>query len=440
MGKKVLVIGAGGREHALVWKLAQSPLIEKIYAAPGNPGIGELAELVNVGADDVEGLLSFAKREAIDLTVVGPEIPLLAGVVDSFAKAGLSIFGPTAAAAQIEASKAFAKKLMRQCNIPTAEFKVFSQIEPAREYARTFTEKGRPVVIKADGLAAGKGVVIAVNTKEAEDVLESMLLRDAFGDAGRTVVVEECLQGEEVSFFVVCNGNDYLPIMSAQDHKRAFDGDQGPNTGGMGAYVNPPVFTDELQQKVEKEIIAPVIKAMKREGIPFCGVLYAGLMITDAGPKVLEFNARFGDPETQVLMPMLESDLFPVLEAAAKGESFAGVKMEIKKGACLGVVLAAGGYPGAFAKGMVISGLESLDRDTLIFHAGTKINEGNLVTSGGRVLAVVCCGSDFKAAALKVYQQIGRVNFENMHYRRDVGERVWKKSAAAGKRRADYGF
>ncbi|MDR1160616.1 MAG: phosphoribosylamine--glycine ligase [Syntrophomonadaceae bacterium] len=427
MGKKVLVIGAGGREHALIWKLSQSPLIEKIYAAPGNPGIGNLAALVDVEADDVEKLLIFAKKELIDLTVVGPEIPLLAGVVDSFEKAGLNIFGATAAAAQIEASKAFAKNLMRQYDIPTAEFRVFDQMEPALEYARTFTEKGRPVVIKADGLAAGKGVVIAADTKEAEAVLENMLLRDVFGDAGRTVVVEECLQGEEVSFFVICNGSDYLPVMSAQDHKRAFDGDQGPNTGGMGAYVNPPVFTDELQKKVEKEIVAPVIKAMNQEGKPFRGVLYAGLMITDTGPKVLEFNARFGDPETQVLMPMLASDLFPVLETAAKGESFTDVKMEINKGACLGVVLASGGYPGTFAKGMVISGLESLDQDALVFHAGTKISKGDLVTNGGRVLTVVCRGADLKAAALRAYQQIKHINFEHMYYRKDVGERVWKK-------------
>jgi len=420
VGKKVLVVGQGGREHALVWKLAQSPEIEKIYAAPGNPGIGAIAECIDIEADNVERLLDFAKQSGISLTVVGPEAPLVQGIVDRFNKEGLLIFGPSAAAARLEGSKVFSKNLFEKYGIPTARFEVFNNMEAARAYARTFTDAGQSVVIKADGLAAGKGVVVAANQADAEEAICSIMQDKNFGASGDQIVVEECLAGEELSFFAISDGKDFVSLLSAQDHKRIFDNDEGPNTGGMGAYTNPPLYTEELHKTILAEVIKPTIEAMQQEGCPYQGVLYAGLMITSEGPKVLEYNARFGDPETQVLMPMIKSDLFPILEASAAG-NLKGYSVEINNGACVGVVLASGGYPAAYKKGKVITGLETLESETMVFHAGTAMKDGQLVTQGGRVLAVVSRGMTIKDAIEKVYLEVSRVSFEDMHYRHDIG-------------------
>ena len=347
MGKKILVVGSGGREHALVWKLAQSPGVEKIYAAPGNPGMSQLAECVEIAVEDIEALCQFALEKQIELTVVGPEAPLTLGIVDRFRAEGLPIFGPSAAAARLEGSKVFSKNLFQKYGIPTARFAVFDDAEQARNFARSLFEQGQKAVVKADGLAAGKGVVVAQCFAEASEAIDSIMKDKTFGTAGDKILVEECLQGEELSFFAISDGTDYLALLSAQDHKRIFDHDEGPNTGGMGAYINPPLYTEELKQRIINEVIEPTIRAMQAEGCPYQGVLYAGLMITADGPKVLEYNARFGDPEAQVLMPMIKSDLLPVLEAAAQGQ-LSGQTVEINSGACVGVVLAAGGYPGSY--------------------------------------------------------------------------------------------
>lgn len=423
MGKRILVIGQGGREHALVWKLAQSPLVERIYAAPGNPGMLDLARCIDIAADDIDRLADFALNAGIDLTVVGPEAPLMKGIVDRFRSLGLLIFGPTARAAQIEGSKVFAKHLFKQYSIPTANYEVFEDVYSARVYARQFTDVGKGVVIKADGLAAGKGVVVASDFEEADLAIEQIMKDRSFGDAGDRVVIEECLIGEELSFFAITDGEHYVPLMAAQDHKRIFDGDEGPNTGGMGAYTNPPVYTPELKSYIEKEVIEPTISAMKKEACPYTGVLYAGLMLTEQGPKVLEYNARFGDPETQVLMPMIKGDLLPVLEASARGD-LAGLKLDIEEGSCVGVVLASGGYPGDYEKGFYIKGLDQLEPNTMVFHAGTALKDGNLVTNGGRVLSVVCRGKDIDDAVQKVYAEIDKIHFEGMHYRKDIAHRA----------------
>ncbi|NLO21013.1 MAG: phosphoribosylamine--glycine ligase [Syntrophomonadaceae bacterium] len=423
MGKRVLLIGQGGREHALAWKIAQSPVLEKLYAAPGNPGMEELCECIPIDAVDMEGLLSFALQEKIDLTVVGPEAPLMEGIVDLFGEHGLTIFGPTAAAARLEGSKVFTKNLLKKYSIPTAEYEVFHDIEPAREHIKTYTDSGKSIVVKADGLAAGKGVVVAADYQEASQALDAIMKDKEFGMAGDQVVIEECLFGQEVSFFAISDGSNYVSLLSAQDHKQVFDSDKGPNTGGMGAYCRPPIYTRELHQQVVDQVIAPVIKAMATEGIPYQGVLYAGLMITETGPKVLEFNARFGDPETQVLMPMIKSDILPLLEAAAKGK-LDEQEVELETGTCICVVLASGGYPGAYQKGKEIKGLDSLDPDTLIFHAGTSKKNQSFYTNGGRVLAVVRRGEDMKSLIDRVYQEVQKISFDDMHYRRDIGKKA----------------
>jgi phosphoribosylamine--glycine ligase len=423
MGKKVLVIGSGGREHALVWKLAQSPSINKIYAAPGNPGLGGMAQCVPIKADDIEGLLEFARENEIDLTVVGPEAPLVKGIADRFRQSGLAIFGPTAAAARLEGSKVFSKNLFKKYGIPTARYEVFDNVESACAYARSYTDAGLPVVIKADGLAAGKGVVVAANQAEAEEAIGSIMQDKSFGESGDQVVIEECLIGEELSFFAISDGVDFIPLLSAQDHKRIFDNDEGPNTGGMGAYTNPPLYTEKLRDRILEEVIKPTVEAMQQEGCPYQGVLYAGLMVTAEGPRVLEFNARFGDPETQVLMPMLQGDLLPVLEAAAKG-TLADCSVETSTGACVAVVLASGGYPGVYDKGKVISGIEAVSDETVIFHAGTTWREGQLVTDGGRVLTVVSRGETTADAIDKVYREVTKISFEGMQYRHDIGRRA----------------
>lgn len=424
MGKKVLVIGQGGREHALVWKLAQSPQVEKIYAAPGNPGISELAECINISA--VEELLEFAKNKNIDLTVVGPEAPLMEGIADRFQKAGLKIFGPIAAAAELEGSKVFTKNLFKKYGIPTAEFEVFSEIKPAKLYAKSFTDRGKKVVVKADGLAAGKGVVVADKWEEASQAIDSMMQERNFGSAGEKIVIEEFLTGQEVSFFAISDGMNFVPLIAAQDHKQVFDNDEGPNTGGMGAYINPPVFNDQLKEEVINRIIRPVIEAMQKEKRPYQGVLYAGLMITDEGPKVLEFNARFGDPETQVIMPMIRGDIYPLFEAAATGQ-LKDYQVELEEGTCIGVVLALKGYPGSYEKGKVIKGLDNISTDTVIFHAGTMIKDEHLLTNGGRVLAVVSRGENISEAIQKVYQEVEKIHFDEMHYRTDIGVKALKR-------------
>lgn len=422
MGKRILIIGQGGREHALAWKLAQSPKVDKIYAAPGNPGIAELAECVDIAVDDLSKILAFAWNQRIDLTVVGPEAPLMAGIVELFQDHYLPIFGPTSKAAQLEGSKVFAKNLLLKHGIPTAAFEVFDSFQPALEYARSFIQRGQSVVIKADGLAAGKGVIIASTENEAGAALTAMLKEHQFGSAGQTVVVEEFLKGEEVSFFAICDGSNCLPLMSAQDHKQVYDNDQGPNTGGMGAYVNPPIFTDALYQKVLDVIVEPVLAAMRAEGCPYQGVLYAGLMVTEDGPKVLEFNCRFGDPETQAIMPMLAGDLLPVLEASAQG-NIKAAQIGIKPGSCVCLVLASGGYPADYEKGFVVEGLEHINPDTLVFHAGTAKANGRIVTNGGRVLNVVKAGNTIREAVEQVYKEASKIRFDKMHYRRDIGKK-----------------
>lgn len=423
MGKKVLVVGQGGREHALVWKLAQSPEVEKIFAAPGNPGIAQLAECIDISVDDTARLLEFAQQQAIDITVVGPEAPLMDGIVDQFTAAGLKIFGPSAAAARLEGSKVFTKRLLHKYGIPTARFDICENSEAAHQAARAYIKQDKPVVLKADGLAAGKGVVVTADGHEAADAIEAMMNQHAFGQAGDRMVVEECLAGEELSVFTLCDGKNYLTLMTAQDHKRVFDNDEGPNTGGMGAYVNPPVYTPELKAVIESRIVAPVIAAMEKEGHPYKGVLYTGLMLTAEGPQVLEFNARFGDPETQVLMPAIKGDLLPLLEACADG-TLGESQIELEAKACVGVVLASGGYPGDYPKGKPIRGLDQVAADTMVFHAGTAVKEGQLVTNGGRVLAVVCRGRDNAEAIGKVYKEVEKISFEGMHYRRDIGRRA----------------
>jgi len=420
MGKKVLLIGQGGREHALAWKIAQSPQLDKLYIAPGNPGIAELGECVDIEVSEIEKLLEFVLTEHIDFTVVGPEVPLMAGIVDRFQEKGLNIFGPTAAAASLEGSKVFTKNLFKKYGIPTAKYDIFSDIELARENIKTYTDKGKSVVIKADGLAAGKGVVVASDYDEASQAIDAIMKDKEFGSAGERVVIEECLFGQEVSFFAISDGKNYVPLVSAQDHKQVYNDDKGPNTGGMGAYLNPPIYTAELHQEVMDTIIEPVIKAMAAEGTPYQGVLYAGLMITDEGPKVLEFNARFGDPETQVIMPMIKGDILPLLEGAAAG-SLENYQIEIEDGTCICVVLASGGYPGSYEKGKLIKGIEDISSDTLIFHAGTQKEDNVYYTGGGRVLSVVSRGKDIQEAVNKVYKEVRKIDFENMHYRTDIG-------------------
>lgn len=423
MGKKVLIIGQGGREHALVWKIAQSPLVEKIYAAPGNPGIANLAECIDISVEDIDSLVKFAKNNAIDLTVVGPEVPLILGIVDEFKKEGLKIFGPTREAAQLEGSKVFTKNLLKKYNIPTADYQVFTDVASARDYINNNMTADKKLVIKADGLAAGKGVVIASSKDEAHQAIDSMLLDKVFGDAGNKIVIEEYLEGEEVSVFAISDGHDYIILISAQDHKTVFDNDEGPNTGGMGAYVNPPIYNDlNIQKDVENKIIGPVVDAMRQEGTPYTGVLYAGLMVTASGPKVLEFNARFGDPETQAIMPMIASDIVELFEKTCDGK-LKDYQVELYDGSCVCVVLSSKGYPGSYEKGLPIEGLDNISNNTIIFHAGTAVKDGKLVTNGGRVLGVVCKGANLKEAINNVYGQIELIKFDGMHYRTDIGRK-----------------
>jgi phosphoribosylamine--glycine ligase len=421
---KVLVIGGGGREHAIVWKLAQSPQQPTLYCAPGNPGIAELATCVDIGAEDVEALVDFAEREGIDLTVVGPEAPLLAGLVDHFEQRGLKVLGPTKAAAQIEGSKSFAKALMEKANVPTANYRAFTDLEAARTYVR---EQGVPIVIKADGLAAGKGVVVATTLKEAERALDMMMKDKAFGESGSKVVVEEFLTGQEATVMAFVDGDTVRLMVPAQDHKPVYDGDKGPNTGGMGTYSPVPAVDDALLARVETEIIRPVIDHLKAEGTPYKGVLYAGLMLTEGGPKVIEFNARFGDPETQVVLPRLDSDLLAILQSVVDG-TLAKQEIRWSDRAAVCVILAAEGYPGRYRKGDRISGLEKAGDHSFIFHAGTRTADSGIVTNGGRVLGVTGFGPDLQAAQSEAYRAVQRIHFDGMHYRKDIAEKAFRKT------------
>jgi phosphoribosylamine--glycine ligase len=418
---RVLVVGSGAREHALAWTFASEPDTD-VVCAPGNPGIAAVARLAPVAATDIESLIALARRERTDLTVVGPEAPLAAGVADRFAAAGLPVFGPTRAAAQLETSKAFAKAFMQRHRIPTAAFRVCASPDEARSAVADF---GLPVVLKADGLAAGKGVVVAEDAATAEDAIDAALVRGELGAAGDRLVVEEFLRGQEASLFVLCDGARGVAIGTAQDHKRVFDDDRGPNTGGMGAFA-PSVLIDEATSaRVEAEIVAPVLAGMMAEGMPFSGFLYVGLMLTADGPKVVEFNVRFGDPEAQVVLPSLAEPLAPLLADAAAGRAPSRA-LSRSADRFVGVVLASGGYPGAFRKGLPIQGLDDVGRmdDVLVFHAGTTRRDGVLVTDGGRVLTVVGRGADFETAMARAYEAARRVEFEGRHFRTDIGRKA----------------
>jgi phosphoribosylamine--glycine ligase len=421
---KVLVIGNGGREHALAWKAAQSPLADVVYVAPGNPGTALEPKLknVNISVGDIAGLLEFAQSEKIDLTIVGPEAPLVAGVVDTFRKAGLRIFGPTQAAAQLEGSKSFTKDFLLRHNIPTAHYSVFTEVDKAVAYIE---EKGAPIVIKADGLAAGKGVIVAMTKDQAVSAVKDMLADNAFGEAGSKVVIEEFLAGEEASFIVMVDGDNVVPMATSQDHKRVGDGDTGPNTGGMGAYSPAPVVTADVYDKVMQQIIIPTVNGMKAEGNTYTGFLYAGLMIDAAGnPKVIEYNCRFGDPETQPIMLRMKSDLVDLCYKATEGR-LAGEKAEYDEKAAVGVVLAAENYPASPKKGDVISGLDaSFEPDVKVFHAGTAMKDGNIVTNGGRVLCVTALGNTVLEAKQKAYRAINNISWNGMFHRNDIADRA----------------
>ena len=414
----ILVIGSGGREHALFRKLMESPQTDKIYAIPGNPGMGEMTD---ISVSDNAAILHFAKEKEIGLVVVGPEVPLMNGLVDELESAGIRAFGSRANAAEIEGSKSFAKDLMKKYGIPTARYEVFTEAEPARAYIR---REGAPIVVKADGLAAGKGVIVAMSEQEALDAVNAIMEGNSFGDAGARVVIEEFMEGEEASLLAFTDGKTIRPMISAQDHKRAFDGDQGPNTGGMGTYAPAPVMTPEMIERATEEILKPTIAAMAKEGRPYSGCLYLGLMITEEGPKVVEFNARFGDPETQVVLPLLDGDLVQIMCACADG-TLADVPIHWKDGAAVCVVLAAGGYPAAYEKGNEIHGIADAEKTgALVFHAGTAAKEGKLVTNGGRVLGVVGMGEDIASAVRSAYAAVEKISFKDAYYRKDIAHRA----------------
>jgi phosphoribosylamine--glycine ligase len=417
---KILVVGGGGREHTLAWKIAQSPRVEKVFAAPGNAGTAGIAENLDLRPTDVEGLGRVAKEKGIDLVVVGPEAPLASGIVDYFDSLGIHIFGTTKEATQLESSKVFARNLMEKYGIPCPEGAIFSSYSEAHKYLQ---ERHPPFVIKADGLAAGKGVIIAGSLAEANKALDGIMEAKIFGSAGDRVVIDEYLSGREVSLIAFTDGKTVSPMVPACDYKKIGDNDQGPNTGGMGSYSPPGFFSAGMTEKVTKDILVPTVKAMAKEGMPYKGVLYAGLMIVNGEPVVLEFNARFGDPETQVVLPLLKTDLVDILMAVVQG-NLDRVKIEWSSGACVGVVMASGGYPGSYKTGFPIQGLDSLDKDMLVFHAGTKLgNDGIIYTDGGRVLTIAGVGKDIAEAREKVYRRIPNIYFEGCHYRKDIALR-----------------
>jgi len=422
---KVLVIGSGGREHTLVWKITQSPKVSKVYCAPGNAGISRLAQCVNIDADSIEKLIDFAQKEKIDLTVVGPELPLSQGIVNEFNKQGLRIFGPSKEAAEIESSKVFSKYLLKKYNIPTANYQVFQNSEKALDEIKKQTF---PLVIKADGLAAGKGVFIVKNLLEAKDALDALMDEKKFGEAGRQVIVEEFLEGEEISILAFCDGKTVIPMVSSQDHKKIFDNDLGPNTGGMGAYSPVPFYPDEFEKRVLEEILKPTVKGLQNEGKEYKGVLYTGLILTKEGPKVLEFNARFGDPETQVILPRLKTDLIDILNAVIE-DRLHKINIQWEDNAAVCVVVASGGYPGEYQKGKVIGGLERLEKmkDMIAFHAGTKFQNNRVITSGGRVLGITAWDETISKAKERAYKGIKEIYFEEMYYRKDIAAKAVKE-------------
>jgi phosphoribosylamine--glycine ligase len=419
----VLIIGGGGREHALAWKAAQSTKVSHVFVAPGNAGtaLEDKVTNIDVGAEDVPALVAFAQQSQIDLTIVGPEVPLVFGVVDAFQAEGLRIFGPSQAAAQLEGSKAFTKDFLERHNIPTADYQNFTEIEPALTYVQ---QKGAPIVVKADGLAAGKGVIVAMTLTEAEDAIRDMLADNAFGEAGSRVVIEEFLDGEEASFIVMVDGKNVLPFATSQDHKRVGNGDTGPNTGGMGAYSPAPVVTTEIHERVMREVIYPTVEGMAAEGNTYVGFLYAGLMImADGTPKVIEYNCRFGDPETQPIMLRLQSDIVELVEAALDGK-LDQIQAQFDTKASVGVVLAAGGYPASYGKGDVINGLELGNANSKIFHAGTKNIDGNVTTNGGRVLCATALGNTVTEAQQNAYKLAKTISWNGMFYREDIAYRA----------------
>lgn len=419
---KVCVIGSGGREHALAWRLSISPSVTKVYAIPGSAAMSDCAELVGIDWEQSDHLIHFLKDNQVDLVVVGPEAPLVAGLADVLNKAGIPVFGPSKAAAQLEGSKVFAKDLMKKYNIPTAAYGVFHKVDEAKEF---IAQTGIPIVVKADGLAAGKGVVVAMTTEEANAAVEDMLSGNRFGDAGSTVVIEEFMEGEEASLLAFVDGKTVVPMIASQDHKRIFDGDKGPNTGGMGTYAPAPVLTDALRDEAMKTILEPMVEAMQKEGMPYVGCLYAGLMITLQGPKVVEFNARFGDPETQVVLPLLDSDLGQIMMACATGTLTTDmVKWKDSSAAC--VILASKGYPETASKGDIIHGDIKQYDTTIVFHSGTKLVGDEYVTNGGRVLGVVGLGKDLRTALDRAYGRIEHIDFEGMQYRTDIGAKAFK--------------
>ena len=421
---KVLVIGSGGREHTLIWKISQSPKVSQIYCAPGNAGISQLAQCIDIDADNIEKLADFAQKEKINLTVVGPELPLSKGIVNEFNRLDLKIFGPSREATKIESSKVFSKYLMKKYNIPTANYEVFQNSEEALDYIKQQTF---PLVIKADGLAAGKGVFIVKNLDQAEDALNTLMKKKTFGEAGRQIVIEEFLEGEEVSVLAFSDGKTVVPMVSSQDHKKIFDNDQGLNTGGMGAYSPVPFYPNEFKKTVLEEILKPTVKGLQSERREYKGVLYAGLVLTKEGPKVLEFNARFGDPETQVVLPRLKTDLVDILNAVIEG-SLHKINIEWNNNFAVCVVVASGGYPGKYQKGKVISGLERLEKmkDIIAFHAGTKFQDGKIVTLGGRVLGITAWDDTISKAKEKAYEGAEKIYFENMYYRKDIAVKAIK--------------
>ena len=420
---KLMVIGGGGREHTLAWKLAQSPSVDKLYAIPGSAAMSEVAQCVDIALSDLDAITDYAKKEGIDMLVVGPEVPLTEGLADLAQSKGLAVFGPNKAAAQMEGSKVFAKNLMKKYHVPTAAYASFTDGDAAKAYIK---EQGVPIVVKADGLAAGKGVVVAQTEAEAIEAVNAMMEDHIFGASGGRIVIEECMVGEEASLLAFVDGKTIVPMISAQDHKRIFDNDEGPNTGGMGAYAPAPVVTPEIRKEVEEKILKPVVDGLKQEGITYQGCLYAGLMITADGPKVVEFNCRFGDPETQAVLPLLDGDLAQIMYACAKGTLTADM-VHWKDAAACCVIMASAGYPASSHKGDVISGLDAVDKeDVMVFHSGTAKKDGQYVTNGGRVLGVTAVAPDLKSAIEKAYDNVKRIHFDGQQVRSDIGAKGLK--------------
>ncbi|UCF62869.1 MAG: phosphoribosylamine--glycine ligase [bacterium] len=419
----VLVLGSGGREHALIWKIQQSPQVEEVYAIPGNGGIAGISKVANISLNNFDMIRKFIEDREIDVTIVGPEQPLVEGIVDYLESHGLQVFGPSAAGAKLEGSKVFAKNFMKRHGIPTAEYAEFSEYEHARRYLQK--QQDGPIVVKADGLAAGKGSIVCANIREAESAIRVIMQDEIFGKAGHQIIIEECMSGEETSLFVVTDGKDYALLSPAQDFKRALDDDEGKNTGGMGSYAPTPVFSSELQYRAISQIVEPVLEGLKVDGIRYCGMLYVGLMLTETGPKVVEFNCRFGDPETQVVLPLLATDIMDIFHATVSGK-LGEISIQLRSEYAVCVIAASGGYPDAYQKGKKINGLENLDQDVLIFHAGTERKADQIFTSGGRVLGITATANTLHGAIQKVYKNISKIHFEGIQYRQDIGSRVLK--------------